>query len=190
MKKHIRPALKLTLLILVFFAGVYPLALWCVAQLSSGGGRGQVVTTADGRTFYKNIAQDFTGYGYFRSRPSAIGYNAAGSGGSDKGPSNEAYFAEVAARIDTFLVHNPGIERSQVPVEMVTASGSGLDPHISPQAALVQVRRVAAVRGLTEPQVTQLVENHTEKPLWGFLGPSKINVLKLNIALDEMSQRK
>ncbi len=190
MKKHIWPALKLTLLTIVFFAAVYPLVLWSIAQLSSGSGKGETVTTDGGRTFYSNIAQAFTDDGYFWPRPSAVGYNAAGSGGSNKGPSNEEYLAEVAARIDTFLMRNPGVERSQVPVEMVTASGSGLDPHISPQAALVQIKRVAAARGLSEARVTEIVESHTEKPLLGFLGPSKINVLKLNIALDGISGEK
>lgn len=182
--------MKLTILTIVFLAGVYPAVLWGIAQRSSGSGRGQVVTTADGRTFYGNIAQAFAGEGYFKPRPSAVDYNAAGSGGSNKGPSNGEYLAEVAARIDTFLVHNPGVERYQVPVEMVTASGSGLDPHISSQAALVQVKRVAAARRLTEAQVAEIVENHTEKPLFGLLGPSKVNVLKLNIALDGMARKK
>jgi K+-transporting ATPase ATPase C chain len=112
-----------------------------------------------------------------------VNYNSAGSGGSNKRPSNPDYLQVVKDRIDTFLAHNPGITRNQVPAEMVTASGSGLDPHISPAAAMIQVKRVARARGLDEPVVRKLVEEHTEvNPV----GPDVINVLRLNISLDKL----
>src|SRR5690606_22016206 len=111
---------------------------------------------------------------------------AAGSGASNKGPSNEEYLAVVEARIDTFLVHNPGVTKSDIPVELVTASGSGLDPHISPKAARVQVKRIAAVRNVPAEKLETLIAEHVEKPVLGIMGPEKINVLELNLALDAL----
>lgn len=110
-------------------------------------------------------------------------YNAAGSAGSNKGPSNPDYLKMVQDRIDSFLVHNPGVKKEEIPAELVTASGSGLDPHISPAAGYVQVKRIAAVRGKTDAAIRKLLEEHIEKTI---LGPSVINVLKLNIALDNL----
>ena len=108
------------------------------------------------------------------------------SGASNKGPSNAEYLALVQARVDTFLAHNPGVSKSDIPVEMVTASGSGLDPHISPKAALIQVARIAQARNLPEDKIVALVNEHVEKPLLGLFGPSRVNVLKLNIALNTL----
>ena len=109
-----------------------------------------------------------------------------GSGGSNKGPSNEEYLGVVQARVDTFLVHNPGVKKADIPVELVTASGSGLDPDISEKAALVQVERIAKVRNVPAQQLQQLVKEHINGPLLGLFGPAKINVLKLNLALDQL----
>lgn len=185
MKKHILPAIKLTILSMVLLAVIYPMIVWGMAQFSSNQGKGEVITH-NGRRHYANIGQSFTEDKYFWSRPSAVDYNAAGSGGSNKGPSNEEYLKQVEARIDTFLVHNPGIAKSEIPVDLVTASGSGLDPHISVQAAKVQVKRIAKVRGIAEGNLLQLILSKTEKPLFGLFGPEKINVLELNIALDQL----
>ena len=185
MKTNIFPAIKLTIITLVFFSGVYTAVIWGVAQLAPNGGKGEVVTVA-GKKYYTNIGQTFTQDKYFYSRPSAVGYNSAGSGGSNKGPSNPDYLATVQARIDTFLVHNPGVEKKDIPVELVTASGSGLDPDITPKSALVQVKRIAFIRKVSEQTVEQLIAKNTEGPLLGMFGPEKINVLKLNIALDEL----
>ncbi|MBC8156416.1 MAG: potassium-transporting ATPase subunit C, partial [Bacteroidetes bacterium] len=127
---------------------------------------------------------------YFNGRPSAVDYNAAGSAGSNKGPSNPDYLKTVQERIDTFMVHNPGIQKSAIPAELVTASGSGLDPDLSPAAALIQVSRIAKVRGLPVERVTQLVNENTEGPLLGVFGPSKVNVLKLNVALDQAGSQR
>ena len=136
--------------------------------------------------YYENVGQSFTNDNYFYSRPSAVGYNAAGSGGSNKGPSNPDYLAEVQARIDTFMVHNPEVKKSEIPSDLVTASGGGLDPNISVQAAKVQVKRIAKIRNLNEATINQLIEQQTEKPLLGLFGTEKINVLKLNLALDNL----
>lgn len=187
MKKQILPAIKLTLVMILILAVWYPLTIWSIAQFSPNAGKGGVIVH-NSRTYYTNIGQSFTDDSYFWSRPSAVHYNATGSGGSNKGPSNEAYLAEVRARIDTFLAHNPKVDRSAIPVDLITASGSGLDPHFSVQAAKVQVERIAKIRKIGEPKLLRLISEHTERPLWGILGPEKINVLKLNIALDELSK--
>ncbi|MCK7558473.1 potassium-transporting ATPase subunit C [Chitinophaga sedimenti] len=113
-------------------------------------------------------------------------YNAASSGGSNKGPSNPDYLKVVADRIDTFLVHNPGVRREQIPTELVTASASGLDPHLSPAAVMIQVPRIAAVRNLPAGKITGLVNGHITRPLFGMFGPATVNVLELNLALDEL----
>lgn len=185
MKTNILPAIKLTLLCLVFFSGIYTLVLYGIAQFGPNHGKGEIILH-DGKTFYANIAQHFSDDKYFSSRPSAVGYNAAGSGGSNKGPSNPGYLAEVRARIDTFLAHNPGILKSEIPSDLVTASGAGLDPNISVQAARVQVKRIASIRGLREDHIRSLIAANTEKPLFGLFGTEKINVLKLNISLDHL----
>jgi K+-transporting ATPase ATPase C chain len=185
MKTNIFPAIRLTIVTLLFFCVVYPAVVWAIAQMTPDGGRGETVT-ADGKRYYANIGQKFTADRFFNSRPSAVEYNAAGSGGSNKGPSNPEYLAVVQARVDTFLVHNPGVDKKDIPVELVTASGSGLDPDISPKAALIQVKRVAAARKVSEERVAQLVSEHTEKPLLGMFGPEKVNVLSLNIALEKL----
>lgn len=183
MKSNLFPAIKLTLICLVFFSGIYTAFVWGIAQLAPNNGKGEIIT-ANGKTHYSNIAQRFSDGKYFSSRPSAVGYNAAGSGGSNKAVSNPDYLAEVQARIDTFLVHNPGIRKSEIPSDLVTASGAGLDPHISVQAANVQVKRIAKIRNLSETTLLELIAQHTENPLLGMLGTQKINVLKLNLALD------
>lgn len=185
MKTHMLPAVKLTILSILLLAVVYPLIVWGMAQFSSNQGKGKVITH-NGKTYYANIGQSFTEDKYFWSRPSVVDYNAAGSGGSNKGASNEEYLQQVQARIDTFLVHNPGVSKSEIPMDLLTASGSGLDPHISVQAAKVQVKRIASIRGIAEGNLLQLILAKTEKPLFGLFGPEKVNVLELNIALDNL----
>ncbi len=185
MKTNIFPAIKLTLVCLVFFMGIYTIAVYGIAQFAPNNGKGEIISQ-NGKTYYSNVGQSFTDDKYFNSRPSAVGYNAAGSGGSNKGPSNPDYLAEVQARIDTFLVHNPDTKKDDVPSDLVTASGSGLDPNISVQAAKVQVKRIAEIRNIAENALNQLIEQQTEKPLLGLFGTEKINVLKLNLALDNL----
>ena len=188
MKTHIGPAIRLTLVMLVLLAVIYPLLVAGIARFAPGGGKGETVSV-DGKVVgYKLIGQSFTEDRYFNSRPSAVGYNAAGSAGSNKGPSDPDYLKTVQARIDTFLVHNPGVNKADIPAELVTASGSGLDPDLSTAGAKIQIARIANVRGLPVDRLTQLVDEQTVGPLLGVLGPAKVNVLKLNVALDGLKQ--
>lgn len=190
MKKYLLPSLRLTVVLLVLLCIIYPLFIAAVAKLAPGGGDGVTVSVNGKVVGYENIAQSFKSDKYFQPRPSAAGYNAAGSGASNKGPTNPDYLKSVQAAIDTFMVHNPGINKTDIPAELVTASGSGLDPDLSPEGAKIQVKRIAALRGITEETVNKLVDEHTEKPLLGLFGPAKVNVLKLNIALDELQKAK
>ena len=183
MKTNIFPAIRLTLFCALFFSGIYTVAMLGIAKFSPNNGKGEIITQ-NGKTYYSNIGQSFTQDKYFNSRPSAVNYNAAGSAGSNKGPSNPAYLAEVQARIDTFMVHNPGITKSDIPSDLVTASGSGLDPNISVEGAKIQIKRISKVRNISEEKLLELVDKQTEKPLFGLMGTSKINVLKLNLALE------
>lgn len=186
MKQYIMPAVKLTLVLVLVLAGLYPLLIAGVAKMAPGKGDGEIVTFNGRVVGYANIGQKFTDDKYFWSRPSAVDYNAAGSAGSNKGPSNPDYLKIVQERIDTFLAHNPGVQKDDIPAELVTASGSGLDPDLSPAAAEIQTARIAKVRGISEERVKALVKEHTQSPLFGFLGPEKVNVLRLNVALDSM----
>lgn len=187
MKKNLLISIKLTAILVVLLAGLYPLLMAGIGKLAPGNGQG-ITLTAQGRVVgYDNIGQEFTDPKYFWGRPSAVDYNAAGSAGSNKGPSNPDYLSAVQARIDTFLVYNPGIDKSNIPAELVTASGSGLDPHISPASAHIQVNRVANARNLPADHLHTLVNKHTQKPFLGIFGPEKVNVLKLNIALDQLN---
>lgn len=185
MKENLLPAIRLTIVCALFFSGVYTLVILGAAQFTPGKGEGDTIVD-NGKKYYSNIGQLFTADKYFQGRPSAVNYNAAGAGGSNKGPSNPAYLKEVAARIDTFMVHNPGINKKDIPSDLVTASGSGLDPHISVQAANVQVKRIAGIRGIAEGNIQQLVLSNIERPLMGIMGTERINVLKLNLALDNL----
>lgn len=185
MKNYLLIGIKLTLVTLVFFAGIYTLFILGIAQVAPNHGKG-FVTESNGKKYYSNIGQSFTDAKYFNSRPSAVAYNAAGSGGSNKGPSNPEYLAEVQKRIDTFLIQNPDIKKSEIPADLVTASGSGLDPNISVQGAKVQIKRIAKTRNIQESKLEKLIAENTEKPLLGLFGPEKINVLQLNLALDNL----
>ncbi|ASU36229.1 K(+)-transporting ATPase subunit C [Mucilaginibacter xinganensis] len=188
MKTYLLPSIKLTIILIVITAGIYPLAIAGIGKFTPGHGDGETISYKGRVVGYANIGQKFTKDEYFWSRPSAVDYNAAGSGGSNKGPSNPDYLKDVEKRIQEFLKHNPGVKRSDIPAELVTASGSGLDPDLSPAGAKVQVARVAKVRNLSAAQVEKLVEDHTEQPLLGLFGPPKVNVLKLNVALDELKK--
>ena len=186
MKQNILPAIRLTVVCMVFFMGIYSLIILAGAQLAPGKGRGETVSFNNNVVGWKLLGQKFTDDKYFRSRPSAVDYNAAGSGGSNKGPTNPDYLQQVKDRIDTFIAHNPGVNKKDIPSDLVTASGAGLDPHISVQGAYVQVKRVAAVRNISEEKIKTLVSQHVEKPLLGLFGTERVNILNLNIALDQL----
>jgi potassium-transporting ATPase KdpC subunit len=187
---HIRPAL-MTLLILTVLTGlVYPLAVTGLAQLFFPDQANGSLIVRNGKVIgSKLIGQYFDKPEYFWSRPSATApfpYNAAASGGSNLGPTNPALIEAVKARAAALRAADPGND-SPIPVDLVTASGSGLDPHISPAAALYQVKRVARARGLDETTVHTLVAQHTEGRQFGLLGERRVNVLELNLGLDALS---
>lgn len=184
MKKNLLISLKLTLVMIVLCAVLYPLLIAGIGKATPGGGKGKTLEVNGKVVGYELVGQKFTEDKYFLGRPSAVEYNAAGSAGSNKGPSNPAYLQVVQDRIDTFLAHNPDIKKEDIPADLVTASGSGLDPDISPASAYVQVKRVAAIRALPEEKVKALVEHEVKKTIFG---PDVVNVLKLNIALDQLS---
>jgi K+-transporting ATPase ATPase C chain len=186
MKQNIIPAIRLTLLCMVLFMGVYSLIILVIAQLAHANGKGEKVVVNNKVVGYKLLGQKFTEDKYFNGRPSAVDYNAASSGGSNKGPSNPDYLKIVQDRTDSFLVHNPDVKKEEIPSDLVTASGSGLDPDISVQGAFVQVQRIAAVRKIPAEQARTLVTKHIEKPLAGLFGTERVNVLELNIALDNL----
>jgi potassium-transporting ATPase KdpC subunit len=188
MKDQIRPALT-TLLILTVLTGlVYPLAVTGLAQLFfPDQANGSLILHEGKGVGSRLIGQPFDAQHYFWSRPSATSpfpYNAAASGGSNLGPTNPALIEVVKARVAALRAADPGNDLP-IPVDLVTASGSGLDPHISSAAALYQVKRVARARGLDENTVQTLVTQHTEGRQFGFLGEPRVNVLQLNLALDE-----
>lgn len=184
MKSEISIAVRLTVVCIIFFCGIYPLLILGIAQIAPEKGLGTTVSK-NNKTWFSNIGQNFADDKYFSSRPSAAGYNAAGSGASNKGPSNPEYLAQVQARIDTFIKHNPGINKSDIPAELVTSSGSGLDPDLSVNGAIVQIKRIAKERNVSEVSLQELVRSNTEKPFLGMFGPEKVNVLKLNLGLEK-----
>lgn len=179
---HILPAIKLTFLCLLLCSVLYPFIIGSIAaSLPANMGWHK-----NEHGYYPSLGQSFHSDKYFWSRPSAVGYNAAGSGGSNKAPGNPEYLAEVKARMNTFQQHNPGIPKNQIPSDLITASGSGLDPHISVQSALVQVPRIARVRNLPQEELRALINNHIQPAFLGFFGNATINVLQLNLSLDSL----
>lgn len=183
MKKYIFISIKMTIAMIVICCVIYFGIVTLIGKITPGKGGGEK-TTVDGKTVgYVQLGQKFTEDKYFWGRPSAVDYNAAGSAGSNKGPSNPDYLKIVQGRIDTFLAHNPDVNKADIPAEMITASGSGLDPHISPEAAGIQVKRIAAIRKIDEQKLAELIEQNTQKPVFG---PAVVHILKLNISLDEL----
>lgn len=188
MKKYIIQSVRLTLVLLVLLCIIYPIGIALFGKFSKGNGGGEKIMK-DGKVVgYAALGQSFTKAEYFWGRPSAVDYNAAGSGGSNKGPSNVEYLKQVSNRIDTLLKYNPNLKRADIPADMVTASGSGLDPNISTQGAIIQIKRIATYRKIDERKIAELVVAHTQKPFLGLFGPSSVNVLKLNLALDELGK--
>ena len=183
----LRPALVLFVALSLLTGLVYPLLVTGAAQLAfPQAANGSLVARAGRVVGSELIGQVFADPGHFWSRPSATSpmpYNAGASGGSNLGPTNPALADAVKARIEALRAADPG-NTAPVPVDLVTASASGLDPHISRAAADYQLKRVARVRNLPETEVRALIEAHTDGRLFGFIGEARVNVLALNLALD------
>jgi K+-transporting ATPase ATPase C chain len=186
MKKNLITAVLMTITTTVLLGIIYPLVVTGLAQLLfPDKARGQLIQKSGKVIGSRIIGQPFSGLGYFHPRPSAAGngYDAGNSGGSNLGPTNQKLVDRVKADLAALQAENPG---KPVPIDLVTTSGSGLDPHISPAAAEFQVPRVARERGLSEDQVRQLVRKHTAGRQLGFLGEPRVNVLELNLDLDSL----
>jgi K+-transporting ATPase ATPase C chain len=184
MKAQLRPALTMLAFLTLITGVIYPLTVTGLAQVLFPHNADGSLIVIDGKTYGSElIGQQFDEPKYFWGRPSAAGYNAAASSGSNYGPMNPSLEEAVQARIDALQVADPN-NPLPIPVDLVTASGSGLDPHISVPAALYQVARVATARGLSEAEVTSLVEEYTEGRQFGIFGEPRVNVLLLNLALD------
>lgn len=192
MKHLIRPAVSLFAVLTVVTGLVYPLAVTGVAQALFPHQAAGSLIVKDGKAVGSAlIGQPFTQPGHFWGRPSATSpmpYNASGSGGSNQGPLNPALIDAVKARMDALKAADPA-NTLPIPVDLVTASASGLDPHISIAAAQYQAARVARVRGLSPQAVQAVIAQHSEGRGWGFLGEPRVNVLELNLALDASGAR-
>src|SRR6478672_5561150 len=186
MKKNLVIAFWFTLVTTVLFGFLYPLAVTGLAQvLFPVRANGQLLEKNGKTVGSRIIGQTFTQPGYFHSRPSnaGTGYDATASSGSNLGPTNRALLERVKGDVEKARAENPN---SSIPVDLVTASGSGLDPEISPAAAEFQLPRVTRERGMKEEDVRALVERHTKGRDWGFLGEPRVNVLELNLDLDSV----
>ena len=183
--KNLTTAILMTIVTTILLGMVYPLVVTGLAQvIFPDNANGQLIRRSDGTLIGSRlIGQPFTSPGYFHSRPSAAGsgYDASGSSGSNLGPTNQKLIDRVKADLDELRAENP---TKPIPVDLVTTSASGLDPHISSAAAEFQVPRVARERGLSEPEVRSIVTAHTEGRQFGFLGEVRVNVLELNLDLD------
>jgi K+-transporting ATPase ATPase C chain len=188
--KNFVTAILMTIVTTILLGLIYPLAVTGLAQvIFPNKANGQLIER-DGQIIGSRIiGQPFSSPGYFRSRPSAagaVGYDAGASSGSNLGPTNKKLIDRVKADVEKLQAENPG---KPIPVDLVTASGSGLDPHVSPAAAEFQVPRVARERGVSEDEVRRVVAAHTQGRQFGFLGEPVVNVLELNLDLDSKFPR-
>jgi potassium-transporting ATPase KdpC subunit len=184
MKRDLITAILMTLVTTVLFGLLFPLLVTGLAQaIFPEKAKGELITANGAVLGSRLIGQPFSSPAYFHSRPSAAGtgYDAEASGGSNLGPTNHALIDRIKQDVAALHTENPS---ALVPMDLVTTSGSGLDPHISPEAAAFQVPRVARERGLSETAVRELVRQHTQQRQFGFLGEPRVNVLELNLALE------
>lgn len=183
---ELKQGLAFTVATMLLFGGAYHVVLWGIGRVAFPSQiEGSLIRRADGTVIGSRlIAQGFTRPEYFHPRPSAVDYDAASTGGSNLGPSNPDHLAAMRERIDAVTLREAS-PVAQVPSEVVTASGAGLDPHIPPAAADLQARRVAAAREVPVARVVELIRVHEQAPTLGFLGRARVNVLELNLALDE-----
>lgn len=184
MIKNLKISILMTIVTTILLGIIYPFTVTALAQLIFPNQANGELITRDGKIVGSRlIGQPFSSPGYFRSRPSAAGtgYDAANSGGSNLGPTNKMLIDRVNGDVQKLQAENPNMA---VPMDLVTTSASGLDPHISPEAAEFQIPRVARERGMTENDVRMLVERHTAGRQLGFLGEPRVNVLELNLDLD------
>jgi K+-transporting ATPase ATPase C chain len=184
--KDLSKAIRLTIVLILFFGVCYPLFIWGIGRIMPDRSSGLPIIQNGKLIGYENIGQRFTDDKYLWGRPSAVEYNAASSGAGNQGPTNPEHIALVKTRIDSFLAHNPDITAADIPSELVTASGSGLDPHISPRSAYIQIPRIARTRKINEQTLRTLIDSLTEHPLLGIFGTERVNVVKVNIALDQL----
>lgn len=192
MSTYLKPAAMMLLLFTLLTGAIYPALVTAIAQtLMAGPANGSLLTDQQGQPAGSAlIGQTFSEAKYFWGRPSATSpysYNAAASSGSNLGPTNPALIEAVAARIQALKQADPQ-NKALIPVDLITASGSGLDPHISPAAAEYQVKRVAKARRISEAKVRELVASHSEARQWGVFGEPRVNVLTLNLALDRVGR--
>jgi K+-transporting ATPase ATPase C chain len=185
MLKEIRQGVRFTIVTMVLLGGVYHALIWGIGRVAfPRQAEGSLLRRDDGRVVGSRlIAQRFERPEYFHPRPSAVDYNAASTGGSNYGPSNPDHLKAVRERIDA-IVAGDGVTAAQIPSEMVTASGGGMDPHIPPNAAELQAGRVARARNVDVNALRELIAAQTESPTLGVLGRARVNVLELNLALD------
>jgi potassium-transporting ATPase KdpC subunit len=185
MLKELKQAALFTLVMMVLLGGVYHVLLWAIGRtFFAAQAEGSLVRRDDGAIVGSRlIAQKFERPEYFRPRPSGVDYNAASTGGTNFGPSNPDHLEAVRGRVDA-ITKAEGVAAGQIPSEMVTASGAGMDPHIPPAAAELQAPRVARARGVPVERVRDLIHAGTEPPTLGFLGRARVNVLELNLVLD------
>lgn len=182
MKKNLVTAFLMTIATTILLGIIYPLVVTGLAQVMFRDKANGQLISANGKVVGSRIiGQGFSGAGYFHSRPSAVNYDPTNSNGSQWGPTNQKLVDRVRGDVATLHAENPN---APIPVDLVTASASGFDPHITPAAAEFQIHRVAAARQVPESEITNLVREHTEARTWGLLGESRVNVLELNLALD------
>jgi K+-transporting ATPase ATPase C chain len=191
--RDLKASALITLALLIVLCGIYPLVVWGIAQVAfPSQANGSLVEHQGKLAGSRLLAQAFSGEKYFHPRPSAAGdtgYDGTSSGGSNLGPLSQKLVDQVKERVEKYRAENNLAADTLVPADAVTASASGLDPHISLKNAEIQTGRVAKARNLSDRQIKKLIEEHTEGPDWGLFGEPGVNVLRLNLALDKLTAK-